>query len=171
MNIFRQRFIQPDRLYQHPVPTCLNHIISDILLLAEPYYRMNITKFNNDGSYETMKVPISRAMMYEEAYLKLTDEIISKIEDSDDERLLPAQRLIARYRRHCKYVSIASHIVNDHERWTNKLWDMSKDEIVNEILALSSMGMSDNEGSALVGDDIIIDKKQIHHGMKDKNRE
>lgn len=118
-----------------------------------------------------MKVPISRAMLYPDAYLKLHDEILSKIEDSDNDKLIPAKRLIDRYNRHCKYERVGSNIINDAEPWTNKLWDMSKDEIVNEILTLSAMSMSDNEDSILVGDDIIIEKRQIHHGMKDKNRE
>lgn len=118
-----------------------------------------------------MKVPISRAMMYPDAYLKLNDEIFSKIEDSDNENLIPAKRLIERYNSHTKYERIDAHIVNDDEPWTKKLWEMRKDEIINEILALTALDMSDNEGSVLDIDDIIIEKRQIHHGMKDKNRE
>jgi autonomous glycyl radical cofactor GrcA len=108
--------------------------------------------------------------MYADTYLKLTDGILDKIDDSDQDELIPAQLLLDRFNNHNKYVVIDAQIINDEELWTEKLGNMSENEITEEILNISAMGMSDFEGDALVADDIIVKKSQIHHGMKGDNR-
>ena len=63
------------------------NMISDILALADPYYRLPGTK-----------LPISLAMANPDAYVKLKDSIIDIIELTDDDYLQPARELIERYR-------------------------------------------------------------------------
>lgn len=171
MDFFGQRYREHRRIYTHAKTQCFSYMICDIFLLAEQHYRLKIKKLNKElGSYERMQHPISRAMMYADTYLKLTDGILDKIDDSDQDELIPAQLLLDRFNNHNKYVVIDAQIINDEELWTEKLGNMSENEITDEILNISAMGMSDFEGDALVADDIIVKKSQIHHGMKGDNR-
>ena len=98
-----------------------------------------------------------------ETYLLLTDSIVDKIENTDKIELRPAHDLIKKYRQHKKYATIGLHVISKDIPWTERLWEMTEAEIADGIL---KRGI----GNALDGDDIIVEKREIHHGMKDKNR-
>ena len=174
MDFFGQRYREHRRIYTHAKTQSFSYQICDILLLAEPYFRIISEKDCDDPELDVdtrVRCPISRAMMYAESYLDLDDSVLECIKNCDDIRLRPARLLYKRYKDHKKYKKIVAHIIDDASTpWTRKLWALSEDDIVREILSLSLMRMSDYDGDELVEHDIIIEKNTIHHGMKDKNR-
>ena len=143
-------------------------MICDILILAEPHFRIRAT--DNDRRTDSLKLPISRCMVDPETYLLLTDGIIDKIENTDDVELRPARELIKKYRQHKKYATIGVHVVSKDVPWTERLWEMDESEIVDGILKLNQTSTLSGPCISLDGDDIIVEKRQIHHGMKDMNR-
>ena len=70
------------------------HVFCDILLLAEPYFRLRTSD----------NLPISTWMINAEAYLLLTDSVIDKLEHTDRPELRPARDSIQKYRKHKKKV-------------------------------------------------------------------
>lgn len=161
MSFFEQRYKEHQPLYTHPKTTRFNYMICDILLLAEPHFRICAT--NDERRTDLVKHPISRCMLDAETYLLLTDSIVDKIENTDKIELRPAHDLIKKYRQHKKYATIGLHVISKDIPWTERLWEMTEEEIADGILKRGN-------GNALDGDDIIVEKRQIHHGMKDKNR-
>jgi hypothetical protein len=110
-------------------------------------------------------------MVNSEAYLLLTDSVIDKIENTDSSELRPARDLIQKYRKHKKYEKVGVELVKKDQAWTERLWEMSEDEILDEILKLSNIeDRRVDDGRHINRDDIIVEKRQIHHGMKEKNR-
>lgn len=176
MSFFEQRFKEHQRLYTHGKTQRANYEICDILLLADPFFR--ISTFDDGDDIDSpppdvvgLKLPISRAMVNPDTYLALTDNVLDQIMITDSIELRPARILIKRYRSHKLYKRIGTQIVGD-ESWTRALGEMEEVDIVNKILRLSSdMDMSDDDdGNTLVKDDIIVEKREIHHGKKAKNR-
>ena len=144
-------------------------MICDILILAEPYFRIRAT--DDDRRTDSLKLPISRCMVDPETYLLLTDGVVDKIENTDDVELRPARELIKKYRQHKKYATIGVHVVSKDVPWTERLWEMNESEIVDRILKLNHMHHKiASSFNLLDGDDMIVEKRQIHHGMKDMNR-
>ncbi|KAL7542545.1 hypothetical protein ACHAXR_011891 [Thalassiosira sp. AJA248-18] len=167
MSFFEQRYKEHQRIYTHTKTQRANYMICDILLLAEPHFRLFATDDGEDMMSSSpagvKENPISRAMVDPETYLELTDSVLDKIMNTDNIELRPARILIKKLRSHKMYKRINTQIVGN-EPWEQKLWDMSESDIVDEILKLSN-----EYGDALVRDDIIVDRNKIHHGMKDKN--
>ena len=94
--------------------------------------------------------------------------MLDKVLNTECSELQLARQLIKRLRKHGKYLKAGYDIITD-EPCTQVLWDMSETEIVDGILKQSEMDMI-NEGSGICSDDIIVDKNNIHHGKKEKNR-
>jgi len=128
--------------------------ICDILLLAEPFLLLNTGK-------ESQRLPISRAMLDSACYLTLRDSIIDIILSSDKEELRPARELARKFQAHEFYKKIGNTIVISSQSWQKALWDMSEDEIEKAIL----------DGSDFNPNDVIVEKRKIHHGQKENNRE
>jgi hypothetical protein len=169
MSFFEQRYKEHQRLYTHPKTSRFNYMICDILILAEPYFRIRAT--DDDRRTDSLKLPISRCMVDPETYLLLTDGVVDKIENTDDVELRPARELIKKYRQHKKYATIGVHVVSKDVPWTERLWEMNESEIVDRILKLNHMHHKiASSFNLLDGDEIIVEKRQIHHGMKDMNR-
>eukprot|EP00986_Skeletonema_menzelii_P000285 scaffold82_cov135-Skeletonema_menzelii.AAC.5 len=152
MSFFRQRFNNYKNIYEHHKSKAASYMISDILALADPYYRL-------PGS----KLPISLAMTNPDAYVKLKDSIIDTIELTDDENLQPAKELIERYRSRKLYKRVAEQSISSNVAWSQALWQMDQKEIVEGILELSDGYMN------LSSSDIIVDKMEMHFGMKEEN--
>ena len=180
MSFFEQRYQEHQRLYTHPKTQALNFMICDILLLAEPHFYLHSIDDGDDMDAPPpvtsgVKLPISRAMTNADTYIELNDSVLDKILNTDCIELRAARILIKRLRKHGDqlYKNIHSQIVSSDEEWTMKLWEMTQADIVNEVLQLSEKDVSEDNGNGieLVEDDIIVEKRTIHHGMKDKNRE
>jgi hypothetical protein len=142
-------------------------MMCDIFLLAEPYFRIRAA---DDDHCASPKLPISRCMMNAETYLLLTDGVIDKIENTDDAELRPARDLIRKYRQHRKYARVGLQVISKDKPWTRKMWEMDESEIVHGILKANEMVMCESFVASLHEDDVIVEKNQIHHGMKDRNR-
>ncbi len=153
MSFFRQRFNNYKNIYEHPKSKAGSYMISDILALADPYYRLPGTK-----------LPISLAMANPDAYVKLKDTIIDIIELTDDDNLQPARELIERYRSRKLYKKISEQNISTNDAWAQQLWAMDEKKIVQDILELSDGYMNLNSS------DIIVDKMKMHFGMKEENR-
>eukprot|EP00578_Thalassiosira_sp_NH16_P002716 CAMPEP_0181129742 /NCGR_PEP_ID=MMETSP1071-20121207/29484_1 /TAXON_ID=35127 /ORGANISM="Thalassiosira sp., Strain NH16" /LENGTH=314 /DNA_ID=CAMNT_0023215749 /DNA_START=27 /DNA_END=971 /DNA_ORIENTATION=+ len=167
MSFFEQRYKEHQRIYTHHKTQRVNFEICDILLLAEPHFRGDDINAPPPDAI-SLKLPVSRAMINPDSYLELTDHVLDQIMQSDTIELRPARILIKRLRSHKIYQRIHTQIINN-ESWTQALWEMRESSIVAEVLKLSKMDMSDNDSNDLGEDDIIVEKMQIHHGMKDKN--
>mmetsp|Transcript_8531 Transcript_8531/g.18453 ORF Transcript_8531/g.18453 Transcript_8531/m.18453 type:complete len:701 (-) Transcript_8531:93-2195(-) len=177
MSFFEKRFEEHQRTYTHGKNQASNYMICDILLLAEPYFSISAM---NDGKdmfapdppvAAVTKLPISRAMVNPDTYLELTDSVLDKIMNTDRDELRSARILIKRYRSHEIYKRIRSNdgdAIGD-EPWQQKLWNMDEAEIIDEILKRSEHDMADDDDKTLKRHDIIIEKRKIHHGMKEKN--
>lgn len=152
MSFFRQRFNNYKNIYEHHKSKASSYMISDILALADPYYRL-------PGS----KLPISLAMSNPDAYVKLKDSIIDIIELTDDDNLQPAKELIERYRSRKLYKRVTEQPVSSNVAWTQELWQMDEEKIVRDILEQSDSYMNLNSS------DIIVDKMEMHFGMKEEN--
>jgi hypothetical protein len=163
MSFFEQRYKEHQRLFHHPKTSRFNYMMCDIFLLAEPYFRIRAA---DDDQRASPMLPISRCMMNAEAYLLLTDGVIDKIENTDDVELRPARDLIRKYRHHKKYARVGLQVISKDKPWTEKLWEMDESEIIHGILKINEMVM--RFGDSLHEDDIIVEKNQVHHGMKDK---
>ncbi|KAL9179279.1 hypothetical protein ACHAXT_008569 [Thalassiosira profunda] len=162
MSFFEKRWEEHQRLYQHSKTQRGNMMICDILLLADPYFRLYTIDDDEEGGEVSSPLPISRAMLDPKIYLELDDGILDRIMNTNDVRLRPSQRLIKSFREHKVYEKVGKPIVIGEAQWQQKLWDMDSTDIVSGIL-----GADDRD--ALGEDDIIIDRRQIHHGMGARN--
>ena len=99
-----------------------------------------------------------------DAYVKLKDSIIDIIELTDDDNLQPAKELIERYRSRKLYKRVTEQPVSSNVAWTQELWQMDEEKIVRDILEQSDSYMNLNSS------DIIVDKMEMHFGMKEENR-
>jgi len=151
MSFFRQRFNNYKNIYEHHKTKASSYMISDILALADPYYRL-------PGS----KLPISLAMCNPDAYCMLKDSIIDIIQLTDDDNLQPAKELIQRYRSRKLYKRVAEQPIPTNVVWAEELWQMDEEKIAQDIVNLSKMSPSRS--------DIIIEKAEMNFGMKEENR-
>jgi HD superfamily phosphohydrolase len=176
MNFFKSRFRNHEYLYTHHNTNAASYMICDILLLADPVLRLstfyegeNSSRRDDVGGFESsLKLPISRAYLHPQSYLLLTDSILDVIAASDSPELKPARVLLNRYRSHMLYKKIAEKPISSSDDskgfkylWEEELWNMSDDEIANTIL---KMGRLENASFQVSEDDIIVEKRQIHHG-------
>lgn len=170
MSFFESRFQEHDRLYQHFKTSTANYMIMDILLLADPYFRL--LTINDNGDARLSPLPISRAMTDPDTYLELTDAVLDKIMNANIPELRQAQLLIKRFREHRMYAKIDKTIIEGKKKWMQKLWDMSEGDIAREVMKMHEKGMpSDDNENTLVADDIIVEKRKINHGKGNNNRE
>jgi hypothetical protein len=109
-----------------------------------------------------------------QAYLKLKDSVVDLISNTEDPTLLPARQLINRIRSRKLYKRIGKIEIHCEDgknhiniQWQRRLWDMPNMEIAQSIIKCGQLKGSDH--ALLCPDDIIIEKRQIHHGMKGDN--
>lgn len=171
MNFFRARYDNHQRIYSHQKTTAASFMICDILLLAEPHLRISTENEGDDPTQDAvdnanLRLPISRANINAESYLKLKDGIINVIEASSEPELRPARLLVNRFRQHKIYKKCCETTIdleNDDKAWMKDVWEMNISSIVNGI-------MENDDSATLAKDDIIVEKMKIHYGMKALNR-
>ena len=105
------------------------------------------------------------------AYARLNDTIIDTIRSSTDPRLLPAQDLIERYEQRLFYKFVLSiEISHDKNDATSLLWEKDETAIKMELCKMHVSHRGEGrEKLFLSPPDIIIEKKEIHHGRKSLN--
>lgn len=183
MNFFKTRFRNHEYLYTHHNTNAAAYMICDILLLADPFIRLSTLNEGDDcdisnavemHNIETpIKLPISRANLNPQSYLLLNDSILDVIAANDCPDLKPARLLLNRYRSHKLYKKIADKPISTGSDcrgfkylWEEKLWNMSDQEIANTIF---KMGQLRDVSFNLTEEDIIVEKRQIHHGKGAEN--
>lgn len=176
MNFFKSRFRNHEYLYTHHNTNAASYMICDILLLADPFLRLSTFNEGDDSSpgddtgnsESCVKLPISRAYLHPQSYLLLADSILDVIATNDSPELKPARLLLNRYRSHMMYKKIAEKPISSNDdskgfkyAWEEELWNMPDEEIASTIL---KMGRLENASFQVSEDDIIVEKRQIHHG-------
>ena len=178
---FHRRFRNHSRIYQHKTTQASTYMISDILTYADPYYRIQVVDdINNKKSPYPYGLPISRAMIDSEYYVRLRDSIIDKIEDSSTPELRPARLLIRRLRCRDFYKCVATMTEGDEEdlhgsgmsisqgtTLFQQIFQKKERDIVQEMLNLR--GYHDDSNGLLTEDDFIVEKAALHLGSKEEN--
>jgi hypothetical protein len=101
------------------------------------------------------------------------EDVIAATEDLN---LRPARILINRFRSHKLYKRVAQQaIVSNNGKdidipWQRRLWDMEESKITEEIVKWSSLKSSKTCSIDLSEDDVVVEKRKIHHGMGEENR-
>ena len=183
MGFFKKRFKNHLNIYTHPTTIAACYMICDILILADPYFRISNLNEGEDLNQDTAKakkdkaqleLPISRAMINDGSYLQLKDSILDQIAATKEPSLRPARILIKRFRSRKLYKMVAQQeLTSDNgiiidAPWQSELWDMTESEIAREIVKCSEIGK--DADISITDDDIIVEKRSIHHGMKTNNR-
>ena len=139
-------------------------MICHILAKADPHIKLLNGK--------SKRVRMSEAINHPEAFLLLADNIIDTIRNDDSyPEYKEVHDLIDRlqYRRLYKTamcLPIENNSPNEH------LWEMDESNIAHEMLQTipRKHGSSQCKDMLIVNDDdIIVEKRIIHHGMKEKN--
>ena len=155
-DFFKTRFRLHQEIYQNKAAKAVELMVCDILFKADLHKLIPSMKYPEG-------LPISRAMHDPECYLLLRDSIIDTIAAETDPSLREAQDLIKRLesRDHYKFVA-SQEIYGDFIA----LWGKTKDQIKEE---LSSMQTRHDAVGQLCSNDIIVEKRKIHHGMNEHN--
>jgi HD superfamily phosphohydrolase len=173
MDFFKKRFTLHKNVYKHPVTSGAGFMISDILCLADPYFRISTSSngFAAKAKLGCDSLPISRAMLEPSAFLKLKDSIIDVINSSTDPNLANAKELISRWQRRDLYKCVATKEINLKEPVERRIWNKTSDEIEQEMISVRGVHYDDITGEKLElqEEDFIVERCNIHHGSKDKN--
>mmetsp|Transcript_10890 Transcript_10890/g.20358 ORF Transcript_10890/g.20358 Transcript_10890/m.20358 type:complete len:688 (+) Transcript_10890:118-2181(+) len=182
MSFFKKRFRNHQKLYTHHTTNAACFMVCDIFLLADPYFRLPVFDEEKDtldhfSSNESanLKLPISRANMNPQSYLLLKDSVLDIIAATEDPNLRRARVLINQFRSHKLYKKVAeAPIVSSNGKdidipWQRKLWNMEDNEIVDQIVKCSRLTNNGDSSFYLDEDKIIVEKRQIHHGMGSDN--
>ena len=182
MNFFKGRFRNHEHLYTHSNTNAASYMVCDILLLADQFIRLSTVNEGDGTSTYSMRkddyaynesVSITRANTHPEAYVRLKDSILDIIAVSDSPNLKPARVLLNRFRAHKMYKKVAhlqitsSNGIEIDQPWQNQLWEMDELAIATEIVKCGEL--QDCSSISLKQDDIIVEKRIIHHGMKAAN--
>lgn len=185
MNFFKGRFRNHEHLYTHSNTSASCYMVCDILLLADPFVRLSTLNEGDgtskgDDNFSTLKrtsdkLSISRAMTNPESYLRLKDSILDIIAASDCPNLKPARLLLNRFRAHKIYKRVATETISSNdgiqfnEAWQKELWEMDEEDIASRILKCENLQKDPGSRMILKLNDVIVEKRVIHHGMKEQN--
>lgn len=178
MNFFKTRFRNHQNVYTHPTTCAAGYMICDIFLLADSHFRLPSIEGGDHIDFnapvvekpkERKSLPISRANCKPESYLMLKDSILDIISATEDPNLRAARVLINRFRAHRVYKKVAEEAIVSLDSWMGTLWNKSETEIAEDIVKQSQLQNSLEATYTLKLDDVIVEKRQIHHGMKDEN--
>ena len=159
MEFFKTRFSMHSKVYTHKTVKAVEFMVCDILKLADPYI-----KVRSSSGFKR----ISTAMNDPTAYLNLRDSIMDAVELSTDDALESARKLLKRLRSRDLYKCAAQETIRGLEG--DKLWLLNESEIKDEILAVECQRYGENgETLQLVENDVIVEKRIIHHGLKESN--
>lgn len=181
MNFFKDRFRNHQYLYTHHTTNAAGYMVCDILLLADPFYRGLSTTTEEEDSRQSCQqqpglrkydgpsmLPVSRAMQTPESYLRLKDSILDVIAATTKPELRPARALIRRYQSRQLYKRVAEQYIGSSDgkridiQWQLNLWTLSMKDIAKDIV---KCGQLEDNRMKLIENDIIVEKRQIHHGM------
>ena len=179
INFFKERLNLHESIYRHKTVQAVTYMIQDIFSLADPFIRIPVTnKQSNDNQLrtgETKKeytwLPMSKAVLDMNAFQRLDDSIIDLIESKEDvPGLKDAQALIHRLRCRDLYKCKGTVSISLNDPKDEKLWDMTENQIKNDLLSLSGTHDDGNGGlKKLEAHDFIVEKCSVHHGSGKEN--
>ncbi|KAL7451272.1 hypothetical protein ACHAWC_003095 [Mediolabrus comicus] len=196
MSFFEQRINNHDKIYTHKKTKASELLAVDILLESDRHFSMMLSTQHDDpdafpthsrfADFEYPKLPLSRAWMYPRLFLRCDDSIIGVIEDkalersSDDKNLGSLKRLLRAFRQHSFYKCVGE--VEIDEIGGDVLWDSEEDDIKSEVMTIllekednliakanATYESGADEQIVLDANDIIVDKRELHYGRKEKN--
>ena len=170
-NFFHQRFRNHSKIYQHKATQASTYMVSDIMIYADPFYRIKAADLVGAKSEYPEGLPISRAMKDSEFYLRLKDSIIDKIEDTDQPELKRARLLIRRLRQRDLYKCVATKKIQSHKQEDQLMFQKTEEDIAKELIDIKGFHRDSENGKrlSLTENDFIIEKASFHCGQKDKN--
>lgn len=189
VSLFQARFQMHQRVYTHQVVKQVEFMITDALVLADPFIKIPGTKTPAcpSGEYQ-----MSECIEDMQAFSKLNDSILDIIAftrappGAAGDALRKAQSIIERIRNRDLYVCVGQTSFKTGDSISLMKEDDIKDEMMFYSRSDSDVDMFDSEteergaglghkGSRRSGspplnsDDIIVEKMHIHHGRKGKN--
>eukprot|EP00590_Aulacoseira_subarctica_P000998 CAMPEP_0172428374 /NCGR_PEP_ID=MMETSP1064-20121228/46123_1 /TAXON_ID=202472 /ORGANISM="Aulacoseira subarctica , Strain CCAP 1002/5" /LENGTH=168 /DNA_ID=CAMNT_0013173119 /DNA_START=204 /DNA_END=710 /DNA_ORIENTATION=- len=144
-------------VYTHMATKGAEFLLRDILVKAEPYFRLN-------------NYSISSAITDPDAFQLLTDSIIDVIEFSENPMLAESKGLIHRFKGRDLYMPIDSPWrLDDAEE--KLLENMSEMEMKQALLQVARLCKDDVsfDVERFILEELIIEQRLIHHGMKREN--
>ncbi|KAJ6598378.1 hypothetical protein DFH09DRAFT_1131650 [Mycena vulgaris] len=144
------RFKLHKMIYNHKTSKAIEYMIVDALILAEPFMKIA----------DQIEIP--------QKFLYLTDDIMPRIESSDDPNLAPAQALFDRVRTRDLYKFVDGRIVEWERRQVFREC-ITRERIVEEALKLAAQDRTEIDLTDLTPDSVIVDHATMHYGMKEKN--
>ncbi|KAJ7499848.1 hypothetical protein FB451DRAFT_1206806 [Mycena latifolia] len=144
------RFKLHKMIYNHKTAKAIEYMIVDALILADSVLKIA----------DQIEIP--------KKFLYLTDDIMPRIESSDDPDLEPAQAIFDRVRTRDLYKFVDGRIV-EWERRDVFRHCITRERIVEEARRLAAQDKTDIDLTELTADSVIVDHAMMHYGMKDKN--
>ena len=191
---FQNRKGNHEAIYTHKKTKAAELQMVDLLLEADKHYSLLMSTQLDDPSafpvpssfddFRYERLPISRAWMHPNLFLRTDDTIVSSIENmaiDSGESLGGLRQLINERRMHRMYKSVFEVELGELD---DDLWGQSEDAIANELMLEQTMAQSSrgykgsSEEGQLNGDqkqqvltraDFIVDKREIHCGRKAQN--
>ncbi|KAJ7165634.1 hypothetical protein C8R43DRAFT_1061610 [Mycena crocata] len=144
------RFKLHKMIYNHKTAKAIEYMIVDALILAEPSMKIA----------DRIEIP--------KKFLYLTDDIMLRIEDNDDENLAGAQAIFDRVRLRDLYKFVDQRIIEWERRDVFKQY-ITRERIVEQARRLAVKERTEINLDELTPDSVIVDHAIMHYGMKDKN--
>jgi hypothetical protein len=182
MDFFKKRFELHTKIYSHKTSVGTAYLICDILCAADPYFRLPVLRGNNSKSSvaafgvgagaakrEYSSLPISRAFVDPDVYLRCRDSVLDQIANTTDPNLAEARQLISRLWSRDIYKCAVFKVMDMQSE--RALWNVSENEIVDGMLQVRGVHRDESTGNELKLErhDILVHKCNIHHGSKDNN--
>jgi HD superfamily phosphohydrolase len=142
--------------YQHRIVKAIDHMVSDILLLAEPFFKVR-------GK------TISECAENVDDFIHLGDWIISAMAASDDPNLEPAKKLYDRINSRDLYKLAGLAMCRDYRE------GIVEDEVKTQILSeLDLDGCTETDEQAervrnIIAKQLIVEIVKIHYGSSDSS--
>lgn len=181
MDFFKKRFELHTKIYSHKTAAGTAYLICDILCAADPYFRLPVLRGSNNSTpgmvgiaagtakREYGSLPISRAFVDPDVYLRCRDSVLDQIANTTDPNLAEARQLISRLWSRDIYKCAVFKVMDmPSER---ALWALSENEIVDGMLQIGGVHRDVSTGCELRLErrDVLVHKCNIHHGSKDDN--
>ncbi|KZT23172.1 HD-domain/PDEase-like protein [Neolentinus lepideus HHB14362 ss-1] len=145
------RFSLHKRIYNHKTAKAIEYMIIDALLAAEPHMKIAEQVFNP------------------EKYVYLTDDLMSRIEMSEDPELEESRAIFDRIRIRDLYKCVDYKVFE----WTYQ--DLCREYITPEKIVEAAKNLAvtrpttDADVAELSAKHVIVDLCPMHYGMKDRN--
>ena len=178
MTFFKLRHTLHKTVYRHKKTDAVGYMICDIMCAADPYFRLVVPPELNETSaaaaaatttatigQSTKQLPISRAMLDGEVFLRLKDSIVDLIANTSDERLRTARDIIHRLERGDLYKMVATKKIDMKNESDKKLWALDDATIMDQMVAVKG----NHGGLTLELDDFIVEHCSIHCGKGQDN--